>query len=183
MTSTLWTIGHSTRPIHELLGLLRAHEIVLLADVRSMPRSRYNPQFNSDTLVQSLRGAGLQYRHLPGLGGLRKPKKDSANQGWRNERFRGYADYMQTGEFQRAIEELMAYGTGMRTAVMCAEAVPWRCHRALIADMLTIRGWAVRHIVNGNDVRVHALTAFAVAQDGILSYPRHPRDEPATLPF
>ncbi len=199
MASTIWTIGHSTRPIDELLGLLRTHEIGLLVDVRTVPRSRYNPQFNRDTLAHSLHGAGVQYRHLPELGGLRKPTRDSINQGWRNDSFRGYADYMQTGDFQRVIEELMAYGTGttsfspahpgraetrpFRVVIMCAEAVPWRCHRSLIADMLTIRGWAVRHIVSGNDVLVHSLTPFAVVQNGTLTYPGHPEGEPPALLF
>ena len=194
MASTLWTIGHSTRPIEELLGLLHAHEIVLLVDVRTVPRSRYNPQFNKDILAQSLRGANLQYRHMPELGGLRKPRKDSVNVGWRNESFRGYADYMQTSEFQEALEELMAYGTSLptfspahlgraetrssRVAIMCAEAVPWRCHRSLIADMLTTRGWTVQHIVNRNEMRVHSLTPFAVTRDGILTYPARPGTEP-----
>jgi uncharacterized protein (DUF488 family) len=146
MALTIWTIGHSTRPIEELLGLLCAHEIGLLVDVRTVPRSRYNPQFNRDTLAHSLHGAGLQYRHLPELGGLRKPRKDSVNQGWRNDSFRGYADYMQTNEFREALEELIAESGLQLTAIMCAEALPWRCHRSLIADMLTIRGRAVRHI-------------------------------------
>ncbi|MGH7490528.1 MAG: DUF488 family protein, partial [bacterium] len=143
---TIWTLGHSTRPIDELIGLLRVHQISLLVDVRTVPRSRYNPQFNTDQLALSLRDAGLRYRHLPELGGLRKPKKDSVNDGWRNASFRGYADYMQTDKFQRALEELMAYGT--RTAIMCAEAVPWRCHRSLIADALVSRRWNVRHIMS-----------------------------------
>jgi uncharacterized protein (DUF488 family) len=178
MASTLWTIGHSTRPIEELLGLLHAHEIVLLVDVRTVPRSRYNPQFNKDLLAQSLRGANLQYRHMPELGGLRKPRKDSVNVGWRNESFRGYADYMQTSEFQEALEELMADSGLQLTAILSAEAVPWRCHRSLIADMLTIRGWTVQHIVNRNEMRVHSLTTFAVARDGILTYPARPGAEP-----
>ena len=168
----IWTIGHSTRPICEFTDLLRAHEICLLVDVRTIPRSRYNPQFNTDTLAQSLREAGLQYRHLPELGGLRKPKKDSFNDGWRNASFRGYADYMQTEEFQRALEELMAYGTDMKTAIMCAEAVPWRCHRSLIADALVSKGWEVRHIMTAEKATPHVLTSFAHFEEGRLTYPK-----------
>ena len=168
---TLWTIGHSTRPIDEFIALLQAHAIAELIDVRTVPRSRHNPQFNTDTLAQSLRNKGIQYRHMPALGGLRKPNKDSRNAGWRNESFRGYADYMQTEEFQRAVEELMAESRLHRTAVMCAEAVPWRCHRSLIADALVSRGWEVRHIMTESNADQHQLTSFAVSQNGTLTYP------------
>jgi uncharacterized protein (DUF488 family) len=175
---TIWTVGHSTRPIGEFTDLLRAHEICLLVDVRTIPRSRYNPQFNTDTLAQSLRDAGLQYRHLMELGGLRKPKNDSLNNGWRNASFRGYADYMQTEEFQRALEELMAYGTDMKTAIMCAEAVPWRCHRSLIADALVSRGWEVQHVMSPEKATPHVLTSFAHFEKGTLTYPK-PTDPPS----
>ena len=178
MASTLWTIGHSTRSIEELLELLCAHEIGFLVDVRTVPRSRYNPQFNMDTLARSLNEAGFQYRHLPELGGLRKPRKDSVNVGWRNESFRGYADYMQTEGFRTALGELVADGQRFQTTIMCAEAVPWRCHRSLIADMLTIRGWTVQHIVKRNEMHVHSLTTFAVVRDGFLTYPAGPGAEP-----
>jgi uncharacterized protein (DUF488 family) len=169
---TIWTIGHSTRPIDELIGMLRTHQIGLLVDVRTVPRSRYNPQFNRDTLAQSLSDVALQYRHLPELGGLRKPKKDSINDGWRNTSFRGYADYMQTEEFQGAIEALMAYSTDKNTAVMCAEAVPWRCHRSLIADALVIRSCDVRHIMTETKADLHTLASFAKFEQGILTYPK-----------
>jgi uncharacterized protein (DUF488 family) len=169
---TIWTLGHSTRPIDEFIGLLRAHQISLLVDVRTVPRSRYNPQFNTDALYQSLRDAGLQYRHLLELGGLRKPKKDSVNDGWRNASFRGYADYMQTEEFQRALEELLAYSTDKNTAIMCAEAVPWRCHRSLIADALVIRGWDSLHIMSETKADPHKLTSFAHLEKGTLTYPK-----------
>jgi uncharacterized protein (DUF488 family) len=169
---TIWTVGHSTRPIGEFTDLLRAHEICLLVDVRTIPRSRNYPQFNTETLAQSLREAGLQYRHFPELGGLRKPKKGSLNDGWRNASFRGYADYMQMEEFQRALEELMAYGTDMKTAIMCAEAVPWRCHRSLIADALVTRGWEVRHILSQVKADQHRLTPFAVIDGNTLVYPQ-----------
>lgn len=168
---TIWTIGHSTRPIDEFIDILRAHEIRLLADVRTIPRSRYNPQFNTDILGESLKEAGLSSLHMPTLGGLRKARKDSINSGGRNAGFRGYADYMQTEEFQKAFEELMAYGTDTRTAIMCAEAVPWRCHRSLIADALVSRGWDVRHIMSSDKANPHILTSFAHSEKGILTYP------------
>jgi len=178
MSLSLWTLGHSTRPIDEFIGLLRANQISLLVDVRTVPRSRYNPQFNRDTLAQSLRDAGLQYRHLPELGGLRKPKKDSLNDGWRNASFRGYADYMQTEEFLNASEELMAESRLQPTVIMCAEAVPWRCHRSLIADALVSRGWNVRHIMSPEQATPHVLTSFAHFEKGRLLYPK-PTDPPS----
>ena len=147
VASTLWTIGHSTRPIAELLELLRSHEIALLVDVRTVPRSRHNPQFNTDTLAKSLATAGMRYHHSAQLGGLRKPKKDSVNTGWRNESFRGYADYMQTEEFRGALNKLMADSRLQRAVIMCAEAVPWRCHRSLIADAALARGVVAEHIM------------------------------------
>ena len=172
MFLSLWTLGHSTRPIDEFIGVLRAHEIILLVDVRTVPRSRYNPQFNTDTLSARLKEAGLVSLHMPALGGLRKAQKDSINIGWRNASFRGYADYMQTDKFQRALEELMAYGTGTRTAIMCAEAVPWRCHRSLIADALASKGWEVRHIMSPEKATPHVLTSFAHFEKGALTYPK-----------
>lgn len=178
MAPTLWTLGHSTRLIDKFIGLLRAHQISLLVDVRTVPRSRYNPQFDRDTLAQALRDAGLQYRHLPELGGLRKPKNDSLNDGWRNASFRGYADYMQTEAFHRAIAMLMALGSQEKTTVMCAEAVPWRCHRSLIADALVSRGWEVRHIMSPENATPHVLTSFAHVEKGTLTYPK-PTDPPS----
>jgi len=176
----IWTIGHSTRPIGEFMNLLRAHEIRLLIDVRTIPRSRHNPQFNEDRLAKSLKEAGLLSLHMPALGGLRKALKDSINDGWRNASFRGYADYMQREEFQSALEELMAYGTDTRTAIMCAEAVPWRCHRSLIADALVARGWEVRHILSQVKADEHRLTPFAVIDGDRLAYPQpaDPLDPP-----
>ena len=175
---TLWTIGHSTRPIGEFTNFLRTHEIRLLVDVRTIPRSRHNPQFNTDTLAESLKEAGLVSLHMPALGGLRKARKDSINNGWRNASFRGYADYMQTEEFQCALEQLMAYGTGTRTAIMCAETVPWRCHRSLIADALVMHGWEVRHIMSPEKATQHILTSFAHSKKGTLTYPK-PTDSPS----
>lgn len=170
--STIWTIGHSTRPIDEFIRLLRAHQIDRLVDVRTVPRSRFNPQFNMDTLTQSLRDAGLQYHHSSELGGLRKATKDSINDGWRNASFRGYADYMQTAEFWGAFEELMADSRLQQTAIMCAEAVPWRCHRSLIADALVSRGWDTRHIMSLEKATSHVLTPFARLEKGTLTYPK-----------
>jgi uncharacterized protein (DUF488 family) len=178
MSLSLWTLGHSTRPIDEFIGLLRAHQISLLVDVRTVPRSRYNPQFNTDTLTESLKEAGLVSLHMPALGGLRKARKDSINNGWRNASFRGYADFMQTEEFQSALEQLMAYGTGTSTAIMCAETVPWRCHRSLIADALASKGWEVRHIMSPEKATPHVLTSFAHFEKERLTYPK-PTDHPS----
>jgi uncharacterized protein (DUF488 family) len=178
----LWTIGHSTRPIDELIDLLKAHGIALLADVRTVPRSRHNPQFNTEALAASLQAAGLAYRHVPALGGLRKSRSDSINTGWKNASFRGFADYMQTEQFSRALEELMASGKKEKTAVMCAEAVPWRCHRSLIADALVSRGWTVRHIMTPTKADEHKLTPFAKLENGVLTYPGPPPEpEPTRL--
>jgi uncharacterized protein (DUF488 family) len=171
MTPLLWTIGHSTHPSDEFLALLQAQEITFLIDVRTIPRSRHNPQFNADMLAESLHHAGLQYRHLPELGGLRTPQADSINQGWRNAGFRGYADYMQTEAFWRGLDVLMAIGHEARTAIMCAEAVPWRCHRSLIADALISRGWVVRDILSAAEPKPHQLTSFATIEHGLVTYP------------
>lgn len=167
----LWTIGHSTRPIEDFIDLLRAHEIGLLLDVRTIPRSRHNPQFNNEALAQSSADAGICYRHSAQLGGLRKPEKDSINTGWRHASFRGYADYMQTEQFEKAIEELMAYSGSQLMAIMCAEALPWRCHRSLIADALLARGRTVLHIMSKTKADRHKLTSFAAVDQGKLWYP------------
>src|SRR6058998_2615247 len=161
MSHLLWTIGHSTRPIEEFVELLQAHDIQLLGDVRTIPYSQRNPQFNTDALAESLVKAGLEYHHLPALGGRRRSRPDSVNRGWRRTGFRGYADYMQTDTFWGGWEELMVYGRITRTAIMCAEAVPWRCHRSLIADALVSRGWNIRHIMSPEKATPHVLTSFA----------------------
>ncbi len=177
----LWTIGHSTRPNEDFIGLLLTHGIQLLVDVRTIPFSRRNPQFHQEALAQSLREAGLQYRHMPALGGRRKARPASVNVGWRNEGFRGYADYMQTQEFWDGLEELVDIGQQSSTVIMCAEAVPWRCHRTLIADALVIRGWTVDHIISASSLKSHTLTPFAKPEAGRLTYPSespsdsHPR--------
>ena len=169
---TIWSVGHSTRPIDEFIDVLRAHEIRLLVDIRTIPRSRHNPQFNTDRLAESLKEAGLGSLHMPALGGLRKARKDSINNGWRNASFRGYADYMQTTEFWNALEELMMRGRQSPSAMMCAEAVPWRCHRSLIADALVTRGWEVRHIMSIHEANPHRLTPFAVIDGATVVYPQ-----------
>ena len=165
------TLGHSTRSIEEFIGLLEAHSVERIVDVRTIPRSRYNPQFNNAALDASLQRAGIDYLHLPELGGLRRPSRDSINTGWRNESFRGYADYMQTPEFQLAIEHLIELAKQKRIAVMCAEAVPWRCHRSLIADALLVRGIPSEDITSRTRRQPHVLTPFAKV-DGIrITYP------------
>jgi uncharacterized protein (DUF488 family) len=165
------TIGHSNRPIQDFLEMLQAHSVQLLADVRTVPRSRYNPQFNRETLPESLSAVGIDYRHLPALGGLRHPRKDSTNTGWRNLSFRGYADYMQTPEFEQALDELLALSSGRQVAIMCAESVPWRCHRSMIADALTARGLPVFHIMSATKANPHKLTSFARVENGRVTYP------------
>jgi uncharacterized protein (DUF488 family) len=165
------TIGHSNRSIEEFLAMLKAHGVELLVDVSTVPRSRHNPQFNLENLPASLTAAGIGHVHMPGLGGLRHPRKDSKNTGWRNDSFRGYADYMQTAEFSKNIDELLALDKERRVAVMCAESVPWRCHRSLIADALTARGIAVQHIMSATKASPHKLTSFARADGERVTYP------------
>ncbi len=167
----LWTIGHSTKSIEDFLSLLKSHGITRLVDVRTIPRSRHNPQFDSVGLARHLKEANIAYLHQPELGGLRKPKKNSINTGWKNTSFRGYADYMQTEGFWAALETLMTSSQDTSTAIMCAEAVPWRCHRSLIADALTVRGWTVRHIMTKTKADRHRLTPFAVVEQHRVTYP------------
>ena len=167
----LWTIGHSNRPLEEFMAMLRGHGVEVLVDVRTVPRSRYNPQFDRDALPGELAARGIEYRHQPGLGGLRKPRKDSRNTGWRNDSFRGYADYMQTAEFQANLEALLRLASERRVAIMCAEAVPWRCHRSLIADAVTARGSEVRHIMSAEKADAHRVTPFARVEGGKVTYP------------
>lgn len=165
------TIGHSTRTLDEFIGLLQAHAVTRVVDVRTIPRSRHNPQFNRDSLPASLKKAGLSYIHLPGLGGLRHAKPDSINAGWRNASFRGYADYMQTPEFEQSLGELIQMATQERVAIMCAEAVPWRCHRSLIADALLVRGIRAEDIMSLTRHTVHTLTPFAKVRGTTITYP------------
>jgi len=165
------TVGHSTRTIEEFIGLLQAHGVTCVADVRTIPRSRRNPQYNTDSLERSLEQAGIDYVHLPNLGGLRRPRPDSQNLGWRNASFRGFADHMQTPKFKEALAELEALATRKLVALMCAEAVPWRCHRSLIADALLAHGIRVEHIMSPTTARRHELPSFAKIEHGQVTYP------------
>lgn len=165
------TIGHSTRSIEEFIRLLQAHFVDCVVDVRTIPRSRHNPQFNVDALPVSLKKAGIGYEHAPALGGLRRAAADSVNVGWRNASFRGYADYMQTPQFAKALGELIRLADGRRLALMCAEAVPWRCHRSLIADALVVRGIRVEHIMSLSRRQPHVLTSFAKVRGRRITYP------------
>jgi uncharacterized protein (DUF488 family) len=165
------TIGHSTRSLDELAALLRAHGVERLADVRAFPRSRRHPQFNIDTLPAALAAMGIDYCHLPALGGRRTPRKDSANAAWREPGFRGYADYMETDAFERGLAPLLDVARRQRVALMCAEAQPWRCHRSLIADALVARGVRVEHIMGAGKRRPHQPPPFARIAHGRVSYP------------
>jgi uncharacterized protein (DUF488 family) len=176
------TIGHSTHTLDEFIGLLQAHGATCVADVRTVPRSRHNPQFNKTSLPRSLKKAGLGYVHLPGLGGLRHAKSDSPNAGWRNASFRGYADYMQTPEFERSLDELVQLANREQIALMCAEAVPWRCHRSLIADALLIRGIRTEDIMSPTRRQVHTLTPFAKVRGTAITYPAESSPSTAKRP-
>ncbi len=168
---TVLTVGHSTRTWKEFLGILRAHGVKRVVDVRSIPRSRHNPQFNREILAARLRAAKIGYVHLRKLGGLRRARRDSKNMGWRNASFRGFADYMQTEEFEAGLQRLIKLAKQKRSAIMCAEAVPWRCHRSLIGDALTVRGIRVEDIMSVKNSRVHSLTSFARVRKNVISYP------------
>jgi len=169
--STLFTVGHSTHSIEDFIDLLKAHGVEHLADVRSIPKSRHVPQFNIDALGWSLHAAGIGYTHMKALGGRRHSRKRSINTGWRNASFRGYADYMATPAFGEGLDELSAIAREQLTAIMCAEAVPWRCHRSLIADAMMVRGWVVLEIVGAQAAKAHKLTPFLKVVDGMLTYP------------
>lgn len=171
---TLWTVGHSTRSLDDFIAFLQAHGIRRLVDVRTIPRSRHNPQFNKDQLSESVKQAGIQYVHMPALGGLRRARRDSVNSAWRNASFRGFADYMQTAEFEVALTELIRLARSRRTAIMCAEAVPWRCHRSLIADALVVRGFNVREITGRTSERQHTLTPWSCVAGERITYPSVP---------
>ena len=176
MPPIVLTVGHSTRPIEEFVRLLDAHGVKRLVDVRTLPRSRHNPQFNKHSLPRALKHAGIEYTHLPSLGGLRRPRKDSLNLGWRNAGFRGFADHMQTLEFKQALEDLIAMAEKQRVAIMCAEALPWRCHRSLISDALLARGVRVEEISSPVRTQPHKLTPFAHVFGTEVTYPGLPFD-------
>jgi uncharacterized protein (DUF488 family) len=165
------TIGHSTRTLDELIRILKHFGIEAVADVRIIPRSRTNPQFDKDALGPALEQTGIDYIHMKDLGGLRKPREDSTNTGWENESFRGYADYMQAPRFEQALAELVDLAGRKHTVIMCAETLPWRCHRSLIADALVARGFDVVDIFSERESRPHKLTSFAQVKDGKVTYP------------
>ena len=171
------TIGHSTRPVKEFILLLKAHQVKRLVDVRTIPRSRHNPQFNRNQLSRSLHSARLHYRYLPGLGGFRHAHRDSINTAWRNASFRGYADYMQTPEFEKNLDLLIELAKTEQVAIMCAEAVPWRCHRSLIADALLARQVEVQEITGAIRTQTHTLTPWGKVNGIHVTYPAEP--EPA----
>lgn len=167
----IYTIGHSTRTLDEFLELLRSFDVSVVVDIRTIPRSRHNPQFNTDALRSSLRRGRFEYVHLPRLGGLRRARKDSSNTAWRNASFRGFADYMSTEDFEAGLAELRSLIPNGRLVLMCAEAVPWRCHRSLVADALTARGALVEHITGASRSRLHEMTDFAQVTGERVTYP------------
>ncbi len=175
------TVRHSTRTSKKFVALLIAHGVNQLIDIRTIPRSRHNPQFNRDALPRPLQKAGICYRHIAGLGGLRHARRDSINAGWRNASFRGFADYMQTPEFQEALDQLIQLAQKRRTAIMCAEAVPWRCHRSLIGDALLVRGFRVDEIASPTRTRPHTLTPWVRVRGKQPSYPANPEHTKAAV--
>ena len=177
MAQPVFTIGHSTRPIDEFIALLRSHGVQRVVDVRTVPRSRFNPQFDNSRLPSLLSAAGIHYTHAPELGGLRKPRPDSPNGGWRNTSFRGYADHMQTDTFRHGLDRCLELARRERVALMCAEAVPWRCHRSLIADALLARQIEVLEIAGEGKARAHTLHSFARVDGTTVTYPAPARDD------
>ena len=167
----IFTLGHSTRPLEDFVALLKAHGIETLADIRTVPKSRFNPQFNHDNLAIEMPRIGIRFIHLKGLGGLRHARPDSTNTGWENPDFRGYADYMQTEAFAAAVEELIAMASSSRIALMCAEGNPAQCHRNLLADALVARGITVLHISSRKSARPHKLASFAHVEGTRVTYP------------
>lgn len=170
MKNIVWTIGHSTRSLEEFISILHSFQIKLLVDIRNFPGSRRYPHFNKEAMEASLPANGIEYLHLKELGGRRKPIKNSINTAWRNDAFRGYADYMQTDEFEKAIKKLGAVARKQFTAYMCSEAVWWSCHRALVSDYLKWKGWTVLHIMDNNKATEHPYTQSAKIIDGVLRY-------------
>ena len=176
----VFTIGHSTHPIAEFVEILKAYDVDTVADIRTVPRSRHNPQYDQAVLPGLLAAAGLDYVYIKELGGLRKTAKESVNGGWRNKSFRGYADHMQTPEFLAGLEILIALAGRRRVAIMCAEAVPWRCHRSLVGDALLLRGIKVEDILSATTRKPHHLTSFAEVHGLTITYP--PYDDPENRP-
>ena len=171
MKKTIYTIGHSTREWEEFVEILEAYGIEVLVDVRTVPKSRHVPQYNDEHMAEALPKEGIEYAHIKKLGGLRPAKKDSPNGGWRNKSFRGFADYMQTKDFFEGLDELMVLAKGKTTAIMCAEAVPWRCHRSMIGDALLVRGYEVTDIFSDHKAEPEKLTSFAVVDGQNIVYP------------
>lgn len=170
-TNTVFTIGHSTRPVEDFVQLLKGNNVARVIDIRTVPRSRHNPQFNGDSLPHTLGKASIGYLHMAGLGGLRHPRPNSPNLGWRNASFRGFADYMQTPEFEQNLEMLIGLAQREVIALMCAEALPWRCHRSLIADALTVKEVPVEHILSETSRRGHQITPWARVNGTQVTYP------------
>jgi uncharacterized protein (DUF488 family) len=175
---TVFTIGHSTRTVDEFIGLLKTYGVALVVDVRTVPRSRHNPQFNKETLPNSLKPHGVKYIHMPDIGGLRRPKHDSINLAWKNSGFRGYADYMQTQEFTDNLLKIVALARENCLALMCAEALPWRCHRSLISDALTVRRIKVQHILSATSCLNHELSEMAHVEGTQVTYPLYTKETP-----
>jgi uncharacterized protein (DUF488 family) len=169
--AVILTIGHSTRPVSEFVEIINAYGIKKVVDIRSIPKSRHNPQFSQDALRESLKAAKIGYLHMKGLGGLRHALRDSPNMAWRNASFRGFADYMQTEEFEENVEKLIETAEKRAIVIMCAEAVPWRCHRSMIGDALLVRGVKVRHIIGAGSSRDHTLTPWAEVKGTKITYP------------
>ena len=169
--TVVFTIGHSTRTIEESIEIMKTFGIKKVVDIRTIPKSRFNPQFNQDAIKESLKKAKIGYLHLKKLGGLRHALKDSPNRGWRNASFRGFADYMQTGEFSEGLEKLLEAAEKRATVIMCAEALPWRCHRSMVADALLVRGIPVTHIMTASSSRDHTLTPWAKVKGTAITYP------------
>jgi uncharacterized protein (DUF488 family) len=174
----VYTVGHSTRTLVEFIDLLKTYGITVVVDVRTVPRSRHNSQFNKETLPEALKAEGIKYLHVPDLGGFRRPHPDSPNLAWKNKTFRGYADYMQTREFAENLLKLVALAKENCVAVMCAEAMPWRCHRSLIADALSVRRIKVKHILNAGSFTNHELTPFANTEGTKITYPLFSKETP-----
>ena len=175
---TVFTIGHSTRTIDEFVELLKTCGINLLVDVRTVPRSRYNPQFNKETLPNTLKTYNIKYIHMPDIGGLRRPKHDSINLAWKNMGFRGYADYMQTKEFTDNLLKIIALARENKLGLMCAEALPWRCHRSLISDTLIVRHIKVEHIISAKSCLNHQLNEMAHVEGTQVTYPLFTKEMP-----
>jgi uncharacterized protein (DUF488 family) len=176
--TVVYTVGHSTRTLDEFIELLQAYAVALVVDVRTVPRSRHNPQFNKETLPTALKPFGIRYIHMPEIGGLRRPKPDSVNLAWKNSSFRGYADSMQTKEFTDNLLKIIALARENRLALMCAEALPWRCHRNLISDALVVRHVKVEHIISKDSTIDHELNEMAHVEGTKITYPLYSKEKP-----